>query len=249
MPRTFCTRWRGGRLWGGQRKNKYRIWYGGKVAEVKATQDQTFFVDVTALRKIENLTWSARRDDDTGKYYFQTTARKGIVWPTKTIFLHRWLLDYTGPLLVDHVDGNPANNTMQNIRLVTHVGNNNNCRLRTANRSGENGIILRPSSTRWKVYYTENDNRCEKTFSQKKGCDEKPARIDEWIAEQRAAGNTEKITVSIRKSKADYLFSWRENTKQCSKTFPATEQGLAKAIKYRAKVYKRIGNQNGKRII
>jgi len=47
----------------------------------------------------------------------------------------------------------------------------------------------------------------------------------------------------------DYLFSWRENTKQCSKTFPATEQGLAKAIKYRAKVYKRIGNQNGKRLI
>jgi len=70
MPRTFCTRWRGGRLWGGQRKNKYRIWYGGKVAEVKATQDQTFFVDVTALRKTKNLTWCACRDKDTGKYYF-----------------------------------------------------------------------------------------------------------------------------------------------------------------------------------
>lgn len=42
----------------------------------------------------------------------------------KRVFLHRQILNYQGPDTVDHIDGNPLNNSRSNLEIVSAEENN-----------------------------------------------------------------------------------------------------------------------------
>lgn len=71
-----------------------------------------------------------------------------------TIFYaHRlaWILHYgeNAPGQLDHINGDPADNRIANLRVTDNVGNARNKKLWTKNRTGHFGVSWRPDLERW----------------------------------------------------------------------------------------------------
>jgi hypothetical protein len=89
----------------------------------------------------------------------------------KLVYLHRivWEIN-NGPIpsgmMLDHVDGNPINNRMSNLRLATASDNARNVRMRTHNY-GVKGVTLRRNG-KWFAQITVNrKNMCLGTYATK----------------------------------------------------------------------------------
>ena len=66
-----------------------------------------------------------------------------------------WTMVYgEQPKMIDHIDGNPANNRLDNLREVTHLENCRNTRIRTDNKSGVMGVTFDARSGRWRASIT-----------------------------------------------------------------------------------------------
>ena len=58
----------------------------------------------------------------------------------KRVYMHRYILGASGKDVVDHIDGNPLNNTRENIRICAHADNMKNRRIHKNNASGYKGV-------------------------------------------------------------------------------------------------------------
>lgn len=99
--------------------------------------------------------WNARY---AGREAFTNSDTKG--YKTGSIFgkmvkAHRvaWLICYGEwpECQVDHIDGNTSNNRAENLRSVVNSENTKNCKLSSANTSGNTGIRYRPSRGKWEA--------------------------------------------------------------------------------------------------
>lgn len=55
------------------------------------------------------------------------------------------------PYIVDHIDGNPLNNKIENLRAATNSQNQANTRLSKANTSGYKGVYFHKSTGLWQA--------------------------------------------------------------------------------------------------
>ena len=74
----------------------------------------------------------------------------------KNYMLHRlvWIYHYgdiPDGMQIDHIDGNPLNNQIENLRLATPSQNQQNSKIRSNNTSGIKGIRWYERSKKWKV--------------------------------------------------------------------------------------------------
>ena len=71
-----------------------------------------------------------------------------------------WLLVYGKPIpdLIDHIDGNPNNNQIRNLRRTSHGSNMANARIRSDNSSGVKGVVARKDG-RFQAYISHNGKR------------------------------------------------------------------------------------------
>jgi len=104
---------------------------------------------------------------DKGKYYYQlklgynNCQNHRIVWEM-----------FNGEIpegfVVDHIDGNPSNNTIENLRVCTNQENAYNSKKSKLNKSGISGISIKDNGT-GTLYVTAQWNysgkRCCKNFS------------------------------------------------------------------------------------
>ena len=72
--------------------------------------------------------------------------------------LHRviYLLHYEridGDLYIDHIDGNPKNNNINNLRTVSNKVNGQNTKKHCRNTSGVTGVYLDKNYNRWTVHW------------------------------------------------------------------------------------------------
>lgn len=73
----------------------------------------------------------------------------------KRYFAHRiaWKIYYgTEPEQIDHIDGNPLNNKIDNLRSVTHRQNGLNQKLHKNNKSGCSGVSWSSAAGKWRAY-------------------------------------------------------------------------------------------------
>mgnify|MGYP003347982033 CR=1 FL=1 len=59
---------------------------------------------------------------------------------------------------IDHIDGNPLNNKIENLRPATHSQNNANVKRRSDNTSGEKGVAWDKSREKY-VIFTYKDGK------------------------------------------------------------------------------------------
>ena len=83
--------------------------------------------------------------------YYLITMNKGSKYR-----LHRlvWIYhngDIPDEMQVDHIDGNPKNNRIENLRLATHAENMRNSKIRSDNTSGIKGVEWYKSRNRWRA--------------------------------------------------------------------------------------------------
>jgi len=81
----------------------------------------------------------------------------------KLIFAHRlaWLYVYGEfpKLDLDHIDRNPLNNSISNLRECTHAENHQNINLRKTNTSGHCGVFQVRKSKKWIAFINVNKKR------------------------------------------------------------------------------------------
>lgn len=65
--------------------------------------------------------------------------------------LHRWIMKYSGELMVDHEDSNTLNNQISNLRISTSVHNAQNKSSRKGASSKYTGVSLTDNRKKWKV--------------------------------------------------------------------------------------------------
>jgi len=81
-----------------------------------------------------------------GRQYRKMSINKKIVYVHHAIFLlhHGYLPSY-----IDHIDGNPLNNRIENLRSATQSQNMGNSKLKKNNSSGYKGVTFRKDTKKW----------------------------------------------------------------------------------------------------
>jgi len=94
-----------------------------------------FYFDTIMLKSVSQKTWHTDKDG-----YIKTTAESG----KGTKVLHRLLLPHVSRnKVIDHIDGNPRNNALANLRICTRQQNIFNQKISKANTSGYTGVWIK----------------------------------------------------------------------------------------------------------
>ena len=111
------------------------------------------YVDAEDFLEMSQYRWRITPKNASGVY----TAGKSPQGKSKTIYLHRLILNAQPGQYVDHIDGDNRNNTRKNLRITT---NQENCQNRhgtsSNNTSGYRGVSYSKSNNKWAAYYWEN---------------------------------------------------------------------------------------------
>jgi hypothetical protein len=86
-----------------------------------------------------------RRPD--GYYYVSINTVTYLAHKLAWFYIHgEW-----PPLDVDHIDGNPSNNRLSNLRLATKKQNMANCKRFSTNKSGYKGVSWKADEAKWQA--------------------------------------------------------------------------------------------------
>jgi len=115
--------------------------------------------------------------DPVGTLNKEKLTGKPRAWQTginrKMFYTHRvvWYMVYghlDPSLMVDHIDGNVSNNSVENLRLVTSKVNQMNARLSKNNKSGVNGVyflVNNSGNLYWVASWCDEQSKtCSKHF-------------------------------------------------------------------------------------
>lgn len=112
-----------------------------EICKIKLTQDKYTIIDFDDYGLISNYKWYAHKK---GNSFYVNSKIK-----SKTIFLHRVILDPPENMHVDHINGDGLDNRRCNIRIVVHHQNMMNRNKRKDNISKYKGVYKRKDCNRY----------------------------------------------------------------------------------------------------
>lgn len=139
-------------------KNVYKI--EGATTKVWSTGKNSnifFTIDTANLDKIKAVTWRVYVLKN-GYYKVESGIfRNG---KKQTFVLSRFLTDAKPKINVDHVDRNPLNNTIENLRFASHSENGQNvCKRSKRATSIFKGVCFHKQKNKWFAYINCNKKR------------------------------------------------------------------------------------------
>lgn len=102
--------------------------------------------------------WNTSKANQEAGYIFITTSGTKVSQVRvlgKLYYTHRLVYKLvTGdePELVDHINGNPLDNRVENLRSVSNQENSKNARMNKHNTSGVTGVSWSKSANKWEAY-------------------------------------------------------------------------------------------------
>ena len=107
-------------------------------------QSLFYYKDGYLYRKTTNKPAGGKRKDG----YFRSYVDGKIYYNHRLIFMicHGYMPEY-----IDHIDGNPSNNNIQNLRVATLQKNNFNRKKNTNNLSGCKNVFWSTKAKKWRV--------------------------------------------------------------------------------------------------
>jgi hypothetical protein len=117
--------------------NEYIVKDDCAVIYIKNQKGETYesYIDIDDLDKLIklNYSWHLFWSTTTKSYYVKTTERyveeSGRKY-SRTIYLHRYLLNAPEELYIDHLNHNTLDNRKSNLKIVTNIENHENRRFR-----------------------------------------------------------------------------------------------------------------------
>lgn len=117
--------------------NKYEI--NGDIIVIKTNTNQDIIIDKEDYKKICSYHWYI---DNHG---YAVTSNTSCEYN----LMHRLILLADDNVVIDHRDGNPLNNTKNNLRICTQAENNYNKSMQPFNTSGVTGVSYDQSRNKW----------------------------------------------------------------------------------------------------
>lgn len=110
--------------------------------------EKRLLIDPTDLERVKR--------EVTGTVTLKKGSKEGVFYAaftknSKHYFMHRFILDYEGPLVVDHINGNGLDNRKNNLRLATISQNAQNISSNSNSSSGIKGLVYDPNKKKWRV--------------------------------------------------------------------------------------------------
>jgi len=130
------------------RRNIREFVISGEVAYIPLGSKQSKYsdtfavIDANQVDKVKNLNWG----------YSSGYVRN----PETKKYLHRVLAKPTHPMHVDHINGNPLDNRLSNLRICTQANNNRNSKKPINNKTGYKGVSLSPKTMKYLAHITYN---------------------------------------------------------------------------------------------
>lgn len=117
-----------------------------------------FIFDVDDFEKVSSMYWGVSKGSE---YVIHSDRKNG------RIPLHRFLMDASDDMVVDHINHNRTDNRKVNLRICTVAKNNINTKIKCTNTSGVVGVHRHKQSGRWVGELTINGNSIRKLFKNK----------------------------------------------------------------------------------
>ena len=125
-----------------------KIRIGGKHAKGK---NKYAIVDDEDYERLSKMKWHCAHSYN--KFYAVRNRPKK--------FMHRIILNYDGPLVTDHINGNGLDNRKENLRIVTNAENVVNCGKYSNNKTGLKGVFFLKKRKKYRSQIVRNGKRYE----------------------------------------------------------------------------------------
>lgn len=116
---------------------------------IPLTRGKSVIVDVEDYHYLNQWKWQCTKHGYAARSIsFQKPDKS---WSSKTVFMHRVIMQTPEGLFTDHADENKLNNRKVNLRICTRSENQYNKLLRADNKSGRKGINWIKKTSMWVV--------------------------------------------------------------------------------------------------
>ena len=119
----------------------------GNVAYVTLTRGYEAVIDAHDVTLVSGENWKADVNLKPNGEIRAVYARQAKAYGA--LGIHKILMNPPEGYVVDHIDGNPLNNTRANMRLVTTSQNSCNKKIGLANTSGYKGVCFDKKRNKW----------------------------------------------------------------------------------------------------
>lgn len=113
--------------------------------EIHLTKGLIALVDESDFEWISDFKWCASNGAAIRSIGIKVDGK----WRSRSILMHREIMQCPESLEVDHIDGNRLNNQRSNLRICTHSDNQKNRRKKCASSSKYRGVSFVPRTNRW----------------------------------------------------------------------------------------------------
>jgi hypothetical protein len=126
------------------------------VKTLPLTKGFTTVVDDADYDRVACFKWTALITTK-GKVYAYRRGTRAEGQPV--IYLHRFIIDASNDVEIDHRDSDGLNNCRNNLRVCSHIQNTRNSRRRSDNTSGFKGVHYDTNRKRWIAQVQINGRR------------------------------------------------------------------------------------------